>query len=265
MKKNRSTRADHACAHKILSVCLALTASPLAFAGSSCNLTDLAGRYIGLDNGYIQIKGQTTPLARLYLEDWDTDGHVTGTVWQRQGVAYQKLRYQGHLNLSGDCTASLNRTLSSGKTWQSSLIITEKSHQAYSIDQMVGSTTTGSLSPQTVTHCTAATLKGMVYSSQAGFSLRQHVWKPNAVIQREQHDGQGGLQGLAISSYAGQPENMHYAGQFALEQDCTGSLKETDQQGNQYNYRVIVSGQGYYYLQTDPGDLTGAYLGSNPR
>lgn len=246
-----------------LSISVLMVASPFAMADGACNLADLAGRYIGLENGYL--RAGATPAARLYQEDWGADGRISGTLRERQGARFRELAYTGQLVLSADCTGTLNRKLPAG-LWKSSVVISPNARRAYTLDLAKGSTITGNLGPQTLTACSAGTLKGTVLSTQTGFSFVSGRWQPNAVIQREQHDGQGGLQGLAISSYAGKPEFATYSGQFQLKADCTGSLQETDSLGTHYDYRVIIdgAGKGYYYLQTDRKDLTGAYLGIAP-
>lgn len=251
-------------ARRLVSAGLALLAAP-AFAGDSCQVADLAGRYIGLDNGYAKANGRSTPSARLYLEDWSADGRVSGTLWLRLGQRFKAMSYTGQASLDADCTGTVSRKTASGP-WNSAVVISPATRHIYSIDLTRGSVITGNLAPQTVAACTPATLNGLVLSTQAGFSAVKGQWQPNAVIQREEHDGQGNLTGLAISSYAGKPEKAGYTGQFKLNGDCTGTLRETDSLGTPYNYRVVVdgAGKGYYYLQTDAKNLTGAYLGAEP-
>jgi hypothetical protein len=236
-----------------------------AWAGESCQLADLAGRYVGLDNGYAHVHGSSVPAARLYVEQWNPDGRVSGTVWQRQGQRFRSMSYTGRVSVDAECSGRVSRQLPTG-AWESALLVSPDSRQSYSLDLTPGSTISGTLAPQPEASCSAETLQGIVMSTQMGFSLARGRWKPNAVIQREEHDGKGNLAGLAISSYAGKPEYAHYTGRFDIQPDCTGSLRETDSLGNRYNYRVVVmgTGEGYYYLQTDPNDLTGAYLGSGP-
>ncbi|MGZ8216737.1 hypothetical protein [Methylomagnum sp.] len=261
----QAPRSGALCHSRVVCAGLAAIACSPALAGNACQLADLAGRYIGLDNGYARINGRSTPSSRLYLEDWSADGRVSGTVWQRLGQRFKAMTYTGQANVGADCTGLVSRRPSSG-LWRSSVVVSPTTRRTYSIDLTRGSTITGSLSPQTVTACAPDTLKGVVLSTQAGFSVVKGRWQPNAVIQREAHDGAGNLVGLAISNYAGQPETASYTGQFKLNPDCTGTLRETDSLGTPYNYRVVVdgAGRGYYYLQTDPKDLTGAYLGVEP-
>lgn len=243
----------------------ALLAAAPAWAGDSCRIADLAGRYIGLDSGYSKVNGRSTPSARLYLEDWSADGRVSGTLWLRLGQRFKEAGYTGHVSLDADCTGTVSRRPDSGP-WSSAVVVSPTDRRIHSIDLARGSVITGSLAPQTVAACAPATLAGLVLSTQTGFSASKGQWRPNAVIQREEHDGQGNLTGLAISSYAGKPEKAGYTGQLKLNGDCTGTLRETDSLGTPYNYRVVVdgAGRGYYYLQTDAKNLTGAYLGAAP-
>lgn len=244
---------------------LALSTASVAGADDTCKLVDLAGRYVGLDNGYVVERGRTTPTARLFVENWTRDGKVNGTAWLRRGQQFREMSYTGSWQVNPDCTGLVDRKTPIGG-WRSSLVISPVSHEAYSIDLASGSVIAGTLAPQPVGACSNETLKGVVKSTQTGFSYRKGGWQPNAVIQREEHDGKGKLVGLAVSSYAGGPQYGRYTGTFDLKPDCTGSLLEIDTRGERFDYRVVVAGpgKGYYYLQTDPNDLTGAYLGASP-
>ena len=57
----------------------------------SCTTDSFAGRYVGLENGYIR----SQPAARLYQETWTADGQVWGTLWLRQGKRFSATPYQG--------------------------------------------------------------------------------------------------------------------------------------------------------------------------
>lgn len=87
--------------------------------------------------------------------------------------------------------------------------------------------------------------------------LLQERWQANAVVQREWWSG-GIVQGWAVSSYAGQLERAAYSGRLRLGSDCLDTLAQRDALGTAYNYRVVVlaGGGGYFYLQTDPTNLT---------
>jgi len=232
-----------------------------AEAQETCAIAPFAGRYVGLENGYIR----SQPAARLYQETWTADGQIWGTLWLRQGKRFSATPYQGRVTIGADCVATLSRSLPTG-VWNSAATLSQTSRRGYTLDTDRGSTITGTLFPQTSATCGPHTLQGVILSSQMGFSLNQGVWQPNAVIQRENHDGTGQLNGLAISSYAGKSERVDYTGTFRVSPDCWGTLVEVDNLGTLYHYQVVVraDGSGYYYLQTDPKDLTGAFLGLDP-
>jgi hypothetical protein len=61
-----------------------------------------------------------------------------------------------------------------------------------------------------------------------------------------------------VSSYGGRQERAGYSGRLELGADCLGRMRQRDALGTSYDYRVLVlaSGGGYFYLQTDPNDLT---------
>lgn len=227
----------------------------------SCTTDSFAGRYVGLENGYIR----SQPAARLYQETWTAEGQVWGTLWLRQGKRFSATPYQGQVDIGTDCAATISRSLPTG-VWNSAATLSATSRRGYTLDTTRGNTLSGTLTPQTVAACGPQTLHGVILSSQMGFSFNRGVWQPNAVIQRENHDGTGQLSGLAISSYAGKIERVDYTGTFRVSPDCWGTLVEVDSQGTPYHYQVVVraDGSGYYYLQTDPRDLTGAFLGLDP-
>jgi hypothetical protein len=107
------------------------------------------------------------------------------------------------------------------------------------------------------TACTPALLDGLVTSQQQGRSWRGGRWQANAVVQREWW-ADGIVQGWAVSSYGGQLERAGYSGQLQLGSDCLGTMTQRDTLGTAYNYRVVAlaGGGGYFYLQTDPSNLT---------
>jgi hypothetical protein len=113
--------------------------------------------------------------------------------------------------------------------------------------------------------CRPADLNGLVLSSQVGLNWSQAGWKPNAVVQRE-HWSDGSVKGLALSSYDGQGETAAYSGALQLDSgSCWGTLRETDARGSVYNYRALLvkgrsSARGYFYLQSNPDDLTAGWL-----
>lgn len=231
-------------------------------ASTTCQLSDFSGTYVGLDNGFIKSAGRSSPSARLYQEKWAADGTVVGTIWERQGKKFSSYSYQGQIRLNADCSGEVYRYLPKG-ILKSAIVASPDTHQSFSVDLVKGNTVSGTITPQMAGVCSESTLKGTVLSNQTGYSLLKGDWKPNTVIQREEHDGQAGVTGLAISSYNGKPEKAVYTGKFQIREDCTGTLEEVDSQGVHYHYRAIMlaSGKGYFYLQTDPKDLTGAFLG----
>lgn len=255
----RITKTSHALAFLMLFAIPWLQRA--AAAAETCALAQFAGHYVGLENGYVHSQGRTTPAARLYQETWTNDGQVWGTLWLRQGKRFSASPYQGHVAISSDCVATLSRALPTG-TWNTTATISPISRRGFTLDTNRGSTISGTLSPQPQANCRSDTLHGLILSSQMGFSLTQGVWRPNAVIQRETHDGKGQLNGLAVTSYAGKLGQVDYTGTLHVNSDCWGSLTEVDNLGTLYHYQVVVSadGSGYYYLQTDPKDLTGAFL-----
>jgi hypothetical protein len=63
-------------------------------------------------------------------------------------------------------------------------------------------------------------------------------------------------------SLAGRQEVATYAGDITLAPSCLATIRQKDALGVLYNYRAVVlaDGGGYFYLQTDPDDLTVGWL-----
>ena len=68
--------------------------------------------------------------------------------------------------------------------------------------------------------------------------------------------------GLAISSFGPTVQEVTYTGSIEVQPDCLATIRQRDSLGINYNYRAIVlaDGAGYLYLQTDPNDVTAAFL-----
>ena len=66
------------------------------------------------------------------------------------------------------------------------------------------------------------------------------------------------MTGLAYSGDGAQQEKVTSSGRLRVGKDCLGRMVQGDSKGVTYNYRVLVlaNGGGYFYLQTDPDDLT---------
>lgn len=233
--------------------------------GDVCSLQEFTGSHVGIGVGEVRQHGRKTPSARIYQESWQSNGTLTGTLFRRVGKSFETASYTGTVELHSDCSATIVRKYN-GTTWVSSLFLDPLISGGYGIDQDPRSDMTDTVSPQGDSACTVATLKGLVLSSQMGLSKNAGKWIPNAVIQREMHDGAGKVNGLAMINYGKGIEPATYSGQFTVNQDCTGTLFEKDSLGMPYHYQVIIqsSGDGYWYLQTDKNDLTVAHLGRNP-
>lgn len=269
---NSSARDGHNTPHEVrvllsFSLVLSLFAgqSGTAIASEACSLSALKGRYVGLENGFIQSQGRSIPAARLYQETWREDGEVLGTLWLRSGKKTSSMPYQGKIALGAECVATVSRTLPTG-SWSTTAVYSPLSLKGYTIDRDPRSTLTGMMTRQGASPCSPKTLKGEVLSSQMGFSLIKGTWKPNAVIQKELHDGAGHVEGFAATSEHGNYDEVNYSGSFEVSPDCWGTLVEVDNEGTLYHYQVVIQaeGAGYFYLQTDPDDLTGAYLEHQP-
>ncbi len=227
-------------------------AVPPAPAGLSRCQAPAPGRYALLGSGHQN--GQ--PTAVLMQERWLPDGRIEGVRYRRLGRTFAEDRYRGLVKADAKCWALVERQGPAGAMAESVALDPQGRPRAGLQLQP-----TGVLSLRYVgqgdTTCTPATLDGLVTSQQQGQSWSGGRWQPNAVVQREWWQA-GTVQGWAVASYGGRQERVGYSGQLELGADCLGRLSQRDGLGTAYNYRVVVlaGGGGYFYLQTDPDDLT---------
>ena len=210
------------------------------------------GRYALLGSG--QIDGE--PAALLMQETWKPDGQIEGVRWKRQGRRFVEERYRGQVSAGDHCWVQVERKAKSGASTET---VGLDPQGVPRVSLLAGS---GQVLPlryvaQPATACRVELLDGLVTSIQQGQSWRNGTWQPNAVVQREWWQA-GIVQGLAYSSDGAQQEQATYSGRLRVGQDCLGRMVQRDSKGVDYNYRVLVlaNGGGYFYLQTDPDDLT---------
>jgi len=228
------------------------TANP---AEATCS-TPRPGRYAVMGGGILQ--GE--PTARLLLETWNRDGSLKGVRLERRGRIYRESPYTGRLRPLTNCRVAIERTyLNTVSTSQA--VLDPQGRPRHSLGVLPDVLMVSRWFAQPEQACSASLLDGVVVSQQIGRDWRGQQWKPNAVVQRETWQG-GQVNGLAISSYGPTVEEATYMGTIEVQPDCLATIKQTDSLGKPYNYRAIVlaDGSGYLYLQTDPDDVTVAFL-----
>ena len=210
------------------------------------------GRYALVGSG--QLDGE--PAALLMQETWKPDGRIEGIRWQRQGRRFVEERYTGTVTADEHCWARVVRQAKS-RTLTETVALDQQGVPRVSLVGGTGQVLSLRYVPQADTACRPELLDGLVTSQQQGQSWRNGSWQPNAVVQREWWRA-GVVQGLAYSSYGGQQEQATYSGRLQVNKECLGRMVQRDSKGVTYNYRVLVltNGGGYFYLQTDPDDLT---------
>jgi hypothetical protein len=223
------------------------------------------GRYAVLGDG--ELNGE--PLARLLLETWNADGTLRGVRLERRGHLYRETAYTGRFRPISNCRVAIERSYL-GAVSTSQAVLDPRGRPRHSIGILPDVLMLSRWFPQPDAACTAALLDGVVVSQQVGRDFRDRQWKPNAVVQREEWQG-GRVKGLAVSSYGPRVEEATYSGSIDVQPDCLATIRQRDSLGMTYNYRAIVlaDGSGYLYLQTDPDDVTAAFLqrlsGDSPR
>jgi len=214
------------------------------------------GRYAVMGEG----ENNGEPLARLLLETWSPDGSLRGVRMERRGHLYRESPYTGRFRPLSNCRVAIERTyLNAVSTSQA--VLDPQGRPRHSLGNMPDVLMASRWFNQPDTACTAALLDGVVVSQQLGRDWRDRQWKPNAVIQREEWRN-GQVTGLAVSSYGPRVEEATYSGSISVQPDCLATIRQKDSLGITYNYRAIVlaDGSGYLYLQTDPDDVTAAFL-----
>ncbi|MFM9073207.1 MAG: hypothetical protein ACKOOC_07395 [Cyanobium sp.] len=224
-------------------------------ADSTCS-APRPGRYAVMGEG--ELKGE--PMARLLQETWNPDGTLQGVRLERRGRTFRESTYTGRFRPISSCRVAIERTyLNTVSTSQAVLDLQGRPRFSLGIlPDVLMVSRWFALSSQS---CSASLLDGVVVSQQQGRDWRGSQWQPNAVVQREHWRG-GQVKGLAISSYGPTVEEATYSGSMEVQPDCLATIKQRDSMGRSYNYRAIVlaDGTGYLYLQTDPDDVTVAYL-----
>ena len=214
------------------------------------------GRYAVMGEG----ENNGEPLARLMLETWSQDGSLRGVRMERRGHLYRESPYTGRFRPLSNCRVAIERSyLNAVSTSQA--VLDPQGRPRHSLGNMPDVLMASRWFNQPDTACTAALLDGVVVSQQLGRDWRDRQWKPNAVIQREEWRN-GQVTGLAVSSYGPRVEEATYSGSISVQPDCLATIRQKDSLGITYNYRAIVlaDGSGYLYLQTDPDDVTAAFL-----
>ena len=238
--------------------------SPPAPAGLESCAAPRPGRYVLLGSG--EHRGE--PVALLLQERWHADGRVEGVLYRRQGQRFEEARTSGVWKADIYCWATLERRLEpTGTARSGATAMAVAMAEAVALDQRGQPRASLVLAPDEVLSlryvpqpenaCSPALLDGLVTSQQQGRSWQGGRWQANAVVQREWWSG-GIVQGWAVSSYGGRLERAGYSGRLQLGGDCLATLAQRDALGTAYNYRVVVlaGGGGYFYLQSDPANLT---------
>jgi hypothetical protein len=208
--------------------------------------------------GQGEAKGE--PVARLLSETWSADGRISGVRMERRGRTYREMAYTGSYRPISLCRVAIERTFGEA-TSRSQAVLDLGGHPRYSLGTLPDVVVASRWFRQSAGTCTASLLDGTVLSSQQGLSWKNGAWQPNAVVQREIWQ-QGKVRGIAISSFGPTIGEATYKGTISVTPDCLATVVEQDSLGVTYNYRglVLADGSGYLYLQTDPDDLTVAWL-----
>jgi hypothetical protein len=222
------------------------------------------GRWVVMEQGSVG----SEPLARLRQERWHADGRLEGVLLERRDRNWRERAYVGQWRPAGPCRVNVERLLAVDpadarprEVQRVGAVLDRAGRPAYSLDLAEGTVLSGRWWPQADGPCATRTLAGVVLSQQQGLSWESGAWRPNAVVQRELwRDGR--VQGLALMSVAGRQEEVPYNGNLSVAPSCLATIHQKDGQGVLYNYRAVLlaNGSGYFYLQTDPDDLTVGWL-----
>jgi hypothetical protein len=129
----------------------------------------------------------------------------------------------------------------------------------------VGLLTLGAGNPaEAGSKCTVGTLKGNYVYAQDGFTIEGDTAAqrtPFAQIGREIFDGKGNMSGTASASLNGTIVRSTYAGTYAVNSDCSGTVTFTDNFNQTFHYDIFIrdGGREFVFIQTDAGVVTAAY------
>lgn len=225
------------------------------------------GRWVVMEEG----SDANGPVARLRQERWHDGGRLEGVLLERRGRDWRERAYVGQVRPAGPCRVTVERLLAVDpaapadgrprEVQRSGAVLDGEGRPAYSLDLTEGTVVSGRWWGQGAGPCRPDTLAGVVLSQQQGLGWQNGTWRANAVVQRELWRG-GRVEGLALMSLAGRQEVATYAGDITLAPSCLATIRQKDALGVLYNYRAVVlaDGGGYFYLQTDPDDLTVGWL-----
>ncbi|MEB3256989.1 MAG: hypothetical protein VKN83_01595 [Cyanobacteriota bacterium] len=214
------------------------------------------GRYAVMGEG--ELGGE--PIAILLQETWNGDGTLQGVRLERRGRINRESTYTGRFRPISNCRVAIERSYFTTVS-TSQAVLDLQGRPRFSLGNLPDVLMVTRWFAQPAKACTASMLDGMVVSQQQGRDWRGGKWQPNAVVQREHWRG-GQVKGVAISSYGPTVEEATYTGTIVVQPDCQATIQQSDSLGKAYNYRAIVlaDGSGYLYLQTDPDDVTVAFL-----
>ncbi|QFZ18681.1 hypothetical protein [Saccharothrix syringae] len=122
---------------------------------------------------------------------------------------------------------------------------------AVAVPVLAGSAAAGSAAPA----CGLDTLDGTYLFAGDGWSVSGTGTVPLAFAGVERFDGDGGLAGTSSSSFNGAITSQHdFTGTYTVAADCTGTF--TIDGTLHFDMYVERSGDGFVYLQTDPGSVS---------
>jgi hypothetical protein len=197
---------------------------------------------------------------------FDGHGNLTGQETESLNGAITTPAFSGTYSVLPDCTGTA--TIHNGQTAHLRFMLVEGGQEVNFIDTDPGVVATGQIARQQLTHCTAASFKG-VYSLAASGS----VYGPSgeigdvSVFARIVADGHGGITESSSASFNGFQDTETEIGTYTVNADCTGTGTNVHQRSGQVEhvwFVLVEGGAESKFVVTDPGVVLAGTVDRQP-
>ena len=227
-----------------------------AYAREGCTNHSLRGAYgFATDGQAFGASGEFAEIAAAGRIVFDGHGNLAGRETESLNGAVTEPTFSGTYSVQPDCTGTT--TIHSDLTTNLRFMLVEGGQEVNVIDTDPGVVAAGQITRQELTHCTAASFKG-VY----GFAASGSVYSPDgevgdvAVFGRIVSDGRGNTSESSASSFNGLQNADTQTGTYTVNPDCTGSTTSTHHpsgQVDQVNFVLVEGGAEAKFIVTNPG------------
>jgi hypothetical protein len=186
---------------------------------------------------------------------FDGHGRLTGQETESLNGVITMPSLSGTYTVLPDCTGTA--TVHNGQTAHLRFMLVEGGQEVNVIGTDPGVVAAGQITRQQLTHCTAASFKGVYNFAAAG-----SVYGPGgeigdvAVFGRIEADGHGHSTESSNASFNGFQDADGEVGTYTVNPDCTGTAKNVHQRSGQVEhvwFVLVEGGAEGKFVVTDPG------------